>query len=140
MSPAGPALALASSDFERALAVRPRARTEHFLLHHLSPLPMPAAELSTSAAAAPNQAVDDWLRFGQVVPKRHARRAVTRNLIRRQARAAFEQHGRSLAAGDWFLRLKAPFSIAQFPSAASAALKTAVRAELERLFLAAGRS
>jgi ribonuclease P protein component len=84
--------------------------------------------------------VDDWLRFGQVVPKRHARRAVTRNLIRRQARAAFEQHGRSLDAGDWFLRLKAPFSIAQFPSAASAALKTAVRAELERLFLAAGRS
>ena len=139
MNPAGPASALASGDFERALAVRPKARTEHFLLHHLGPPYMPAAELSTSAVRSAAQAVDDWQRFGQIVPKRHARRAVTRNLIRRQARAAFEQHGRALSAGDWFLRLKAPFSLSQYPSAASAALKLAVRAELDRLFSAAAR-
>jgi ribonuclease P protein component len=138
--PAGLSPALASGDFERALAVRPKARTEHFLLHHLGPLPMLAAELSTSEAEATTQAVDDWRRFGQIVPKRHARRAVTRNLIRRQARAAFGQHGAALSAGDWFLRMKAPFPVAQFPSAASAALKQAVRAELDRLFQAAARA
>lgn len=76
-------------------------------------------------------------RFGQIVPKRHARRAVSRNLIRRQGRAAFERHAERLAAGDWFLRLRAPFPVQQFPSAASAALKAAVRRELEGLFVAA---
>jgi len=73
---------------------------------------------------------------GYVVPKRHARRAVTRNLIRRQMRQALiEQQGgdAGLPPGIWVLRLRQGFDRAQYPSAASAPLKAAVRDELARL-------
>jgi ribonuclease P protein component len=73
---------------------------------------------------------------GYVVPKRHARRAVTRNLIRRQMRQALtEQQGASagLPPGIWVLRLRREFDYALYPSASSAPLKAAVREELERL-------
>jgi ribonuclease P protein component len=73
-------------------------------------------------------------RFALVVPKRHARRAVTRSLIKRQGRAQFAAHAARLAAGDWLLRLRAGFPLPQFPSAASTALRVAVRAELQTLF------
>lgn len=72
-----------------------------------------------------------WL--GAVVPKRHARRAVTRNLLKRQIRAAVERHAAGLAPGLWVVRLRAPFDRTAFPSAASEALRHAVRVELDRL-------
>lgn len=75
---------------------------------------------------------------GAVVPKRHARRAVTRTLLKRQIRTAFERHLPELAPGLWVVRLRAPFDKTQFPSAASAPLKLAARSELDRLFAAAG--
>ena len=71
--------------------------------------------------------------FGLVVPKRHARRAVTRSLIKRQGRVAFAGHAASLRPGRWLLRLRAPFAPAAFVSAASDALAQAVRAELQAL-------
>lgn len=70
--------------------------------------------------------------IGFVIPKRNARRAVTRNLIRRLMRTALQTH--SLPAGTWVLRLRAPFDPRQFPSAASDALREAVRIELRQLF------
>lgn len=73
-----------------------------------------------------------WL--GTVVPKRHARRAVTRTLLKRQIRAAAVRHAGALPAGLWLVRLKAPFVPAQYPSAASEALAGAARAELDKLF------
>lgn len=82
-------------------------------------------DLSTGA---PGQ---HWL--GCLVPKRQARRAVTRNLMKRQARAAFARHQAALPRGLWLLRLRQPFPVDQFPSAASEALARAVRAELDRL-------
>lgn len=120
------------SDFRQALALRPCARTEHFVLHHLKP----SAELSTSAPPPAEGGVDEARTFGQVLPKRHARRAVTRNLIRRQGREGYARHAPRLGAGDWLLRLRAPFDRAAFPSAASVALKQAVRAEIDALFAA----
>jgi ribonuclease P protein component len=77
-----------------------------------------------------------WL--GSVIPKRHARRAVTRNLLKRQVRAALARHAAALPAGLWLVRLKAPFVPAQFPSAASGALRAAARGELDTLFTRAG--
>ena len=73
-----------------------------------------------------------WL--GVVVPKRHARRAVTRSLLKRQIYAAAERHRGGLGEGVWIVRLRAPFDRAQFASAASAALKVSARTELESLF------
>ncbi len=72
---------------------------------------------------------------GCVVPKRHAKRAVTRSLIKRQIRAALDRHAGALAQGLWLVRLKSPFAPAQFPSAASLALRRAARAELDTLLL-----
>ncbi|MDE2452761.1 MAG: ribonuclease P protein component, partial [Burkholderiales bacterium] len=67
-------------------------------------------------------------------PKRHARRAVTRNLLKRQIRSAMARHAARLAPGIWLVRLKAPYPRAEFASAASDALRGAARAELEQLF------
>ena len=137
------------ADFERLLSSRLWARSAHFAVHHVpagpTPPPRPgkrpaAQELSTTPAPACPQPVDDlstavpqghWL--GCVVPKRQARRSVTRNLMKRQARAAFDRHRESLPRGLWLLRLRQPFATEQFPSAASPALAQAVRTELDRL-------
>ena len=76
-----------------------------------------------------------WL--GLVVPKRHARRSVTRSLFKRQIRAAMARHAATMAEGLWIVRLRAPFEKAKFPSAASTALQQAARAELDGLLLKA---
>ncbi len=68
-----------------------------------------------------------------VVPKRHARRAVTRNLIKRQMRAVMDQQAHSLPHGLWVLRLKTVFDVARFISPGSALLRQCARAELSLL-------
>ena len=137
-------------DFERVLATRWRSRSTHFALHHLDGAPVPrvwvpkapiCTDLSTALAPIDPQPVDDskpaalatGLWFACVVPKRHAKRAVTRNLIKRQVRNAFERWGAELPNGLWLVRLKAPFSKTEFISARSAALAAASRTELDGL-------
>ena len=77
--------------------------------------------------------VPDRCWFGAVVPKRHARKAATRNLLRRQIRAAMDRHHGGLQHGLWLVRLRAPFDARQFQSAASSALRAAARDELDAL-------
>jgi ribonuclease P protein component len=145
-----------SVDFERVLRVRSGATTSHFAVHHLAAAPAPLGrplrrqlptKLSTASGITGALPVDDlsttgpeplgqWL--GAVVPKRHARRAVTRSLVKRQIYAAAERHRAELAPGLWVVRLRAPVDRALFPSAASTALKLATRTELDALFSRAG--
>ncbi|MEY4763477.1 MAG: hypothetical protein RI907_150 [Pseudomonadota bacterium] len=68
-----------------------------------------------------------------MVPKRHAKRAVTRNLIKRQIREAFGRHEQRLPHGLWLLRLVGGFAPAQFVSARSDALALAARSEIDAL-------
>ncbi len=75
-----------------------------------------------------------------MVPKRHARRAVTRNLLKRQMRAQAAGHRHQLAPGQWLIRLRAPFDVRRFASAASALLRKAARCELEQMFAGALRA
>jgi ribonuclease P protein component len=75
---------------------------------------------------------DRWL--GLVVPKRHAKRAVTRTLVKRQIRSVAAACAPQLEPGLWVVRQRSPFDPKQFPSAASDALKEAARAELRALF------
>ncbi len=134
-----------SADFKRLLATPTRSRSTHFALHHVLAGPTPPAgrpihrlstELSTEAAPVATPIVDNldgqWL--GSVIPKRHARRSVTRNLLRRQIRVEMDRRAERLPPGLWLVRLRAPFSPQQFPSAASDALRLAARAELQHLF------
>ncbi len=72
-----------------------------------------------------------WL--GLVVPKKHARRSVTRNLIKREMRAVMASAGAALPAGLWVLRLKAPFDRQVYTSPASVPLLQAARDELQLL-------
>ena len=154
--PAAQAMArlVESSDFERVLGSRSRASTVHFAVHHLpvvagaggkaSAAP-PSGELSTIRTKVGEGPVDDLppeplRRLGAVVPKRHARRAVTRSLLKRQIYAAGGRHAAELAHGLWIVRLRAPFDRARFKSAASATLHAVARGELDALFLAASQS
>ena len=144
---------LRSVDFERVLRRPPRARTAHFALHHLQDRPTPPArpgakprndELSTGEAPVVVTPVDDsgetvsavgsghWL--GLVIPKRHARRSVTRSLLKRQIRVAALARESELPAGLWVVRLRSGFDRQAFPSAASTALAAAAREELAALF------
>lgn len=138
------------ADFERVLARPSRARSAHFALHHLPANPAPSAwasaqlrtaqcKLSTGDAQAAHTPVEpdssetpDGCWMGMVIPKRHARRSVTRQLLKRQIRAAFASRP-GLPPGLWVVRLRSPFDPQQFPSAASDALRQAVRAELAQL-------
>jgi ribonuclease P protein component len=103
-------------------------------------LPAPAAVVApTSAPTAAPEAVPQGHWLGTVVPKRHAKRSVTRSLLKRQMRAALARHAGQLPPGLWLLRLKAPFVKQDFPSAASDALRAAALAELDLLFKRAMR-
>jgi len=81
-------------------------------------------------------------RLGLVLPKKQARRSVTRSLIRHQAREALRRHAPAVHASGrfgaevdgWVLRLKTPFDRQHYPSAASSALQVAVREELDELW------
>jgi ribonuclease P protein component len=93
-------------------------------------------QLSTGDVLVRTESVDNppvghW--FGCLVPKRQARRAVTRSLVKRQMRSAFARQGACLASGLWLLRLKAPLTAAEFVSAASPRLRATLWAELDAL-------
>jgi len=91
------------------------------------PSPMALVETPTAPGG-----IARWL--GLVVPKRHAKRAVTRTLVKRQIRNVAAACAPRLEAGLWVVRQRSPFDPKQFPSAASDALKEAARAELRALF------
>ena len=72
--------------------------------------------------------------MGALVPKRWAKRAVTRSLIKRQVYSVSKDFEQTLPVGEHVVRLRAAFDRQQFVSARSDALRSAVRQELQRLF------
>ena len=74
-----------------------------------------------------------------MVPKRWARRAVTRNTIKRQIYTVSQAFAARLPLAAHVVRLRTGFDRKQFISATSAHLKLAVRLELEQLFERASR-
>jgi len=131
-----------SADFERVLRTRTRVNSLHFAVHHVAERPsMPVkraaksvqSELSTGEVPIEVPPVDDLVWLGTVVPKRHAKRSVTRSLLKRQIRHAVTAHSASLAGGLWVVRLRAPFDRTRFVSAASDELRRVAREELDSL-------
>jgi ribonuclease P protein component len=128
--------------FQAALAGQVVSRTAHFALHRAmldTPSSLPTDP--GSAAATPQTLFpvhDVWL--GAMVPKRWARRAVTRNTIKRQVYAVAAGVENRLALAAHVVRLRAGFDRKQFISATSEPLKRAVRGELEQLFARAART
>jgi len=96
-----------------------------------------AEQLSPAAASLfPVHGV--WM--GAMVPKRWAKRAVTRNAIKRQIYNVSQEFEVLLPMAAHVVRLRSGFDKAQFISATSAALKAAVNQELRQLFTRAAAS
>ena len=93
------------------------------------------SELSPAFSPAWTGPEGTWL--GCVVPKRHARRAVTRTLLKRQIRSVAAVL--ALPPGLWVVRLRAAFDRVAFPSAASEALRQTARGELDALLAKASK-
>ena len=108
------------------------ARTPHFVLHQWQP----PAKVSTGSGfeETPTLFVDGVLMMGALTPKRWAKRAVTRNLIRRQIHAVSREFEKALTPTAYVVRLRAAFNPSSFVSASSDALKQTVREELKQLF------
>lgn len=101
------------------------AKTVHFALHRL--------ELDATAAGAVTLFPGSTSWVGAMAPKRWAKRAVTRNTIKRQiytVSACLTLPSTSVA---FLVRLRREFSRKDYTSASSAALKEAARAELLEL-------
>ena len=131
------------AQFQAALAGGTVARTPHFALHRLV-LPVDTGVAAPSANLGPvgnAQALfpvaELWL--GAMVPKRWARRAVTRNAIKRQIYTVAQTWQADLPVAAYVLRLRATFDRKLFISAQSELLKQAVRAELQQLLARAAR-
>jgi ribonuclease P protein component len=128
------------AQFEAAMAGGTVSRTPHFVLHR-APLAAPSDTAGPGSARSQGLFVvqdEPWI--GAVVPKRWARRAVTRNGIKRQIYAVSAAFAPRLPAAAHVVRLRMDFARAQFASAWSDALKQSVRAELLQLFERASAS
>jgi len=121
--------------FQAALSGGAVSRTPHFALHRLN-LHDSGDSVSTGLARDPSLSLFHppavWL--GAMVPKRWARRAVTRNTIKRQIYTVSAQFEVQLPCAAHVVRLRSGFDRQQFISATSTLLKQAVRLELVQLF------
>lgn len=138
------------AQFQAVLGHATRARTAHFALHMLPLAALQAHRVpsspedgfvapgvQTAEAPAPPLFHGGGVWLGAMTPKRWARRAVTRNAIRRQIYAMAATEGTPPAAHAdvaWVVRLRAGFDRKTFISASSEALKQAVRTELRQLW------
>lgn len=125
------------SQFQAVLAGSVVAKTAHFSLHcnglHAQ---APRADVekitgdkSQVVALFPVQSV--WM--GAMVPKRWAKRAVTRNAIKRQIYAVSADFSHIFPKVAFVVRLRKEFPRQEFFSATSSHLKKAVRAEIVAL-------
>jgi ribonuclease P protein component len=150
------------AQFQAVLAGATVARSEHFALHRkllTVRAPAPALQTGPSIGAAgfpasipSEKAVDStteagspdlfrgarlWL--GAMVPKRWAKRAVTRNAIKRQIYSISVDFSPVRHPAAFVVRLRRDFSRKEYPSASSDRLKHDVRAELLALMKSGAR-
>jgi ribonuclease P protein component len=130
-------IALGGDAVKALLSAPALAKTRHFVLQAPTLMPIFAA-LSTDGAPARNDSVDiraslQPLGVALVVPKRHAKRAVTRNLIKRHMREVLQRHVPQWRTGRLLIRQRAPFDPGLFRSAASPELSAVLRTELDQL-------
>ena len=118
------------------MSAQTAARTAHFVLH-MAPLGLTVPANPSSPTANQPLAMLAGLAggcLGVVVPKRWAKRAVTRNTIKRQAFSVIQDFEPDLPVAAYVVRLRSGFDRGRFPSATSEPLKAALRLELQQLF------
>ena len=129
------------AQFQAVLAGETIARTEHFALHR-SRLPQRGDHAVLGGGASENviatvrdlksrplfPVLDLWI--GAMVPKRWAKRAVTRNAIKRQIYTVSADFSPKQRQSAFVVRLRRDYSRKVYLSASSELLKHAVRTEL----------
>jgi ribonuclease P protein component len=129
------------AQFQAVLAGATVSRTAHFALHRTGLDVQPSLANDAGPGAIAPKALfavrEPWV--GALIPKRWAKRAVTRNAIKRQIYAVSHDVEAGLTQAAHVVRLRSAFDRAKFPSATSDALKHAVRTELQQLFARAAR-
>jgi ribonuclease P protein component len=112
------------SQYQAVMACEVVCKTPHFVLHRWNP------------ALAPEAAhfAEGCLFLGALTPKRWAKRAVTRNMIKRQIYEVSALYATELFMTAHVVRLRAEFDKRHFVSSYSVALKKMVRSELIQLF------
>ncbi len=118
------------AQFEAVLGGTVLARTQHFVLHGCHQAAASQGLAAEKSVFLPRQGAC----IGAMVPKRWARRAVTRNLVKRQIYSLAENHFPGDQAWAYVVRLRQGFAIKQFSSGSSLALKQAVKEQLLALF------
>lgn len=127
------------SQFQAVLAGALVAKTAHFALHRNAldarpPQAEPGGPPDSPAVRSLFPVQDVW--FGAMVPKRWAKRAVTRNAIKRQIYTVSADFSHQYPQAAYVVRLRRDFSRKEFTSAVSEPLKQAVRAEVQALMQA----
>ena len=112
--------------FQAVLAGELVSKSSHFALHRLA-LGVLKDAGNTSLFAVRGT----WI--GAMAPKRWAKRAVTRNAIKRQIYTVCVKLESAPGDTAFLVRLRREFSRKDFVSASSVALKDAVKAELQAL-------
>ena len=116
--------------FQAALAGNVIAKTSHFALHRAETTP---SAIDAKPLLFPSR--DVWV--GAMTPKRWAKRAVTRNAIKRQIYTVSASLTSQFPTAAFLVRLRREFSRNDDVSASSEALKEAVRTQLLVLLHAA---
>ena len=112
--------------FQAVLAGELVSKSNHFALHRLA-----LGVLKDAGNTSLFSMCGTWI--GAMAPKRWAKRAVTRNAIKRQIYTVCEKLESAPGDTAFLVRLRREFSRKDFVSASSVALKDAVKAELHAL-------
>lgn len=134
--------------FQATMSAGTIARTPHFALHRME-LAAEVTEMVVNPKTGPGStdpqalfgvgAVRGQAWLGAMVPKRWAKRSVTRHTIKRQIYAVATDYEAALLRASYVVRLRSGFDRQQFVSATSEQLSAAVRQELQQLFASAAR-
>ena len=122
--------------FQAVLAGTIVAKTLHFVLHRnvLAAKAVPNRAGKQVDAPVLFREQDMWI--GAMVPKRWAKRAVTRNTIKRQIYTVSAEFSHLYPQAAFVVRLRSSFSRTEFVSAVSDLLKQAIQTEVQALMQA----
>ncbi|MFZ9439996.1 MAG: ribonuclease P protein component [Hylemonella sp.] len=130
------------SQFQALRAQPATAKTPHFALHLIEIGAIVATAMPEEQAGEKRTSLrllsgrQNGPLIGALIPKRWAKRAVTRNAIRRQIYQVAEKTMANRGGQAVLVRLRASLSGDEFESACSNHLKRFVRKELETLMMA----
>ena len=113
-------------EFQTVMSGSINSRTSYFSLH--------SCDRQLLAHFTRVNAKDEQILFGALVPKRCAKRAVTRNSIKRQIRAVVANQTQLLLTKAYVIRLHKDIKSIQSKSANSSLVKEIIRNDLNVLF------